>query len=84
MKERDGASVMRYIASLFTRKDRFKELETALWENVDVLVPQYMSMPQWTEALQKLRASNAEARDGVGESDPLIAMREFLSGGTLQ
>lgn len=79
--ERDPRTVLRYIASLGTRKDRFKELETALWENVDVLVPAVMSMAVWTQSLNALRDSNEERdRGDPNSADPLGAIREFLSG----
>lgn len=73
--------MLRYIASLGARKDRFKELETALWEHVDVLVPTIMSMSDWTKSLQNLRMSNMEvAREsGSTSEDPLAAIRDFLA-----
>jgi hypothetical protein len=81
VEERDSQAVLKYIASLSGRKDRFKELETALWENVDVLVPSVMSMAVWTQSLNALRDSNEERERGDPNSaDPLGAIRQFLSG----
>jgi hypothetical protein len=80
-QERDPIAVLKYIASLSNRKDRFKELETALWENVDVLVPSVMSMAVWTQSLNALRDSNEERERGDPNSaDPLGAIAKFLSG----
>lgn len=78
--------MLRYIASLGARKDRFKELETALWEHVDVLVPTIMSMSDWTKSLQNLRMSNMEvAREsGSTSEDPLAAIRDFLAAPVLK
>lgn len=78
--------MLKYIASLGTRKDRFKELETALWENVDVLVPSVMSMAVWTQSLNTLRDANEERERGNPNSaDPLGAIRNFLAGeGSIQ
>lgn len=86
VEERDPIAVLKYIASLSNRKDRFKELETALWENVDVLVPGVMSMAVWTQSLNALRDSNEERERGNPNSaDPLGAIRQFLSGeGSIQ
>ena len=73
--------MLKYIASLGTSKDRFKELETALWENVDVLVPSVMSMAVWTQSLNTLRDANEERdRGDPNSADPLGAIAKFLSG----
>ena len=79
--KRTAASVLAHIASLANRKDYFNALERALRENVDVLVPAVMSMPDWTKALQNVHETNLEAAGGIQSEDPLGEIRKFLSGG---
>ena len=79
--KRTAASVLAHIASLADRKDYFNALERALRENVDVLVPAVMSMPDWSKALQNVHETNLEAAGGIQSEDPLGEIRKFLSGG---
>lgn len=79
---KDAASVLRRIEALAGRKDYFDALETALKENVSVLVPDYMSFADFSKTLSNLRESNLEVKRASGAStdDPLGAIRDFLSG----
>lgn len=73
--------VLKYIESLAGEKDYFRKLEQALKENVSVLVPNMMSMEQFTKCLSNLRDSNIEADKNTGSSDdPMAELRRFLSG----
>lgn len=73
---------MGYIRSLSDKKDRYRELERTLWDNVDILVPMFMSMEVWTRRVTELREANAEHDRETGGSgeDPLDRITSFLKG----
>jgi hypothetical protein len=70
------------IAGLSGKPDRYKLLEKSLWESVGELVPEIMSLSDWTQTLQKLREANLNADKATGSSveEPLSAIRRWLNG----
>lgn len=81
VKAKSPKSVLKYIESLADDRNYFRKLEQALKENVSVLVPEMMSMEQFTKCLSNLRDSNIEADKSVGSDiDPIAEIRNFLMG----